>query len=58
MHVCHCRAVTDRAVRQAIEAGARDEWALADHCRAGSGCGGCWSALRQLLAEYGLSVAS
>ena len=60
MVVCHCRAVTDRAVCAAIRGGARDVGALAESCGAGSGCGGCWSALESLLAgdgEKGLVTA-
>ena len=57
MFVCHCRAVTDRAIRRAIEAGASDPRELARHCGAGSRCGGCWPALEAMLAEYGLAAA-
>lgn len=51
MYVCHCRAVTDCTIRAAIEAGATDLCSLAEDCGAGSRCGGCHFALRQLLAE-------
>ena len=51
MVVCHCRAVTDRAICAAIREGAGDVGALADCCGAGTGCGGCWPALERLLAE-------
>ena len=54
MFICHCRAVTDRAIRTAIEAGAADPRAVGRSCGAGSRCGGCWPALEALLAEYGL----
>ena len=54
MYICHCRAVTDRAIRRAIEAGASEPREVARHCGAGSRCGGCWPALEALLAEYGL----
>ncbi len=57
MFVCHCRAVTDRAIRGAIEAGASDPRELARHCGAGSRCGGCWPALEAMLAEYRLDAA-
>lgn len=53
MVVCHCRALTDRAIRAAIEAGARDVCELGRCCGAGSRCRGCWPVLRQLLAESG-----
>lgn len=58
MFVCHCRAVTDRTIRGAIEAGAVDTRSLARQCGAGSRCGGCWPALESLLAEYGLAPAA
>jgi len=51
MYVCHCRAVTDRAIRAHIEQGAHDETVLAERCGAGNGCGGCLPLLRQLLAD-------
>ena len=51
MYVCHCRAVTDRAIRAHVEQGARDEAALAERCGAGSRCGGCRPTIRRLLAD-------
>ncbi len=56
MYVCHCRGVTDRDIRSAIESGATNLAELARRCAAGSGCGGCCPAQRTLLAEYGLSA--
>jgi len=55
MYVCHCRAVTDRTIREAIESGATDVFQVSRECGAGSGCGGCYPALAQLLGEYGLA---
>jgi bacterioferritin-associated ferredoxin len=49
MYVCQCRAVTDRAVRAAIDRGARTIEDLARCSSAGSRCGGCWPALAELL---------
>lgn len=54
MVVCHCRAVSDCKVRQAIEAGAGDVEAIARQCGAGMACGGCRPALAMLLSELGL----
>lgn len=51
MLICHCRVVNDRAVRDAIAAGARAPEDVANHCGAGSRCGGCLPALLELLAE-------
>ncbi len=41
MYVCGCRAVTDREVHSAVEAGARSAAEVAQHCGAGSRCGNC-----------------
>ena len=51
MYICACRAVTDRTIRAAIAAGATTIEEIAARCSAGSQCGGCWPALRELLAE-------
>jgi bacterioferritin-associated ferredoxin len=48
--LCHCRAVSDRAVRKAIDKGASDLDGVADRCGAGARCGGCHEALMSLLA--------
>jgi bacterioferritin-associated ferredoxin len=54
--VCHCKVVSDRDVRAAIGAGARDEFDVADACGAGSICGGCVPAVTALLAESGCAA--
>ena len=53
MIVCHCKAVTDRHIRNAIACGARDRFDVADACGAGGSCGGCVPAISALLAESG-----
>lgn len=58
MWVCYCKAVTDRTVRAAIEAGATTPGRLAEACGAGARCGGCTPALERLLAEYGIGEAT
>ena len=58
MVVCHCRAVSDCKVRQAIEAGASDVEAIARQCGAGMACGGCRPALAMLLSDLGLESFS
>jgi bacterioferritin-associated ferredoxin len=62
MYVCHCEAVTDRAVDAAIASGARTVDELTDRCGAGGGCGGCHRLLDELLeavaADSGLVAAS
>ena len=52
MIVCHCRAVSDRVIRAAIEYGADHEERLGERCDAGRRCGGCLPALRRLLEEH------
>ena len=51
MIVCHCRAVTDREIRNAIQCGARTPRAIARACGAGGRCGGCREAVVDLLDE-------
>jgi len=51
MIVCCCKAVSDRQVRQSIDAGARDCGDVARGCGAGSACGGCRATVRQILDE-------
>jgi bacterioferritin-associated ferredoxin len=55
MIVCHCRALSDRAIREAIARGAGCEELLAKDWGAGGHCGGCLPALRVLLEEHGRS---
>lgn len=54
MIICHCRVVSDRAVRQAIACGAAGLCAVAEACQAATRCGGCLPAVRELLDEHGL----
>jgi len=49
--VCHCQAVHESAVREVIDAGARDEFDVAQACGAGSVCGGCVPTISRLLGE-------
>ncbi|MGH9118896.1 MAG: (2Fe-2S)-binding protein [Acidimicrobiales bacterium] len=55
MYICHCNAVTDASIRSAIDGGARTIDEVSARCRAGTGCGGCWPALFELL-EKGLDL--
>jgi bacterioferritin-associated ferredoxin len=50
MYVCHCRAVNDRTVRAAADAGALTIDDLVQSCGAGGDCGGCHAMLEELLA--------
>jgi bacterioferritin-associated ferredoxin len=51
MYVCHCRAVTDGEIREAITAGACDLDEVGLRCGAGVTCGGCCPLIQELLAE-------
>jgi len=51
MYVCHCRAVTDGEIREAIAAGACDLDEVGLRCGAGVTCGGCCPLIQELLAE-------
>lgn len=57
MLVCHCNVVTDREIRAAIDAGARDEFDVAEACGAATECGGCLPTVRALLDCAGCPVA-
>jgi bacterioferritin-associated ferredoxin len=52
VYICHCRAVTDRTIRAAIEAGATSAAEVRRRCGAGSVCGGCYPAVRALVAAH------
>jgi bacterioferritin-associated ferredoxin len=50
--VCHCRAVSDRVIREAIDAGAVEVEDVARLCGAGGDCGGCESWIDTLLLTH------
>jgi bacterioferritin-associated ferredoxin len=47
--VCHCKGVSDRAIRKAVRAGACTHRDVARACQAGSRCGGCVNAVSEIL---------
>jgi bacterioferritin-associated ferredoxin len=51
MIVCHCRAVSDRVLRESIQNGAADVSAVMAETGAGTCCGGCLVAVQELVAE-------
>jgi bacterioferritin-associated ferredoxin len=53
MYVCHCEAVTDRAIKAAIASGAQTVPDVTARCRAGGGCGGCHPVLQSLIDAAG-----
>ena len=58
MFVCHCRAVSDRVVRAAVEAGDRTIEELGRSCGAGTDCGGCHEVLAELLDPHERELVS
>jgi bacterioferritin-associated ferredoxin len=51
MYVCVCRAVTDKEVKAAIEAGADTVQAVSQACCAGDDCGACHGAIEDMIAD-------
>lgn len=51
MIVCHCRVVSDRQVKAAIDHGAEHVDDITHACGAGSDCGGCHQRLANLLRQ-------
>ena len=49
MIVCHCRGISDRAIREVIRRGAHSPREVALACHAGRTCGGCIPAVRELI---------
>lgn len=49
--ICNCNKVTDRAIREAIDAGANSVAAIGEVTKAGTGCGSCKTELGQLLSS-------
>jgi bacterioferritin-associated ferredoxin len=51
MYVCICNGVTDRDIRQAVEAGCRSVAELTMRTGAGATCGSCLDLAAQLMEE-------
>lgn len=49
MLVCHCKAVTDTTIRNAIRGGSKTLCQIGQICRAGTECGGCHQAIEKML---------
>lgn len=56
MWICLCKGVSDRQIRQAIRAGARTVEEIGRITAAGTDCGKCLVAIRQLLGEAGIDA--
>lgn len=53
MRICHCHAVSDHQIRALVRSGACSVGQVARACGAGSCCGGCAPAIRDILDECG-----
>jgi bacterioferritin-associated ferredoxin len=51
MIVCHCRALTDRDVRSAVQCGAVTRASVARACGAGADCGGCRPVVDEIVGQ-------
>jgi bacterioferritin-associated ferredoxin len=51
MYVCICNAITDKQIREAAEAGARDLWDLQARLGVASNCGSCKETASEILRE-------
>lgn len=51
MYVCSCNAITDSQIRDAIDDGASDLWALQRETGIASGCGSCRDTASEMLRE-------
>ena len=58
MIVCHCNVVNDRAVTEAIDAGARTLAGVCAATGAGRDCGSCVFSVKRLLCDHEPSVAA
>jgi len=47
--VCHCNGITDRKIRKAVRRGADNAGQVARMCGAGTSCGGCLPAIREIV---------
>ena len=54
MLVCHCNAISDRAIRKAVRKGASNASEVGMRTGAGVGCGGCLDSVNGIIrAESG-----
>lgn len=52
MLVCHCKRVSDRQVAEVVDTGATRVGQVVRATKAGTDCGGCLAALRQVCERY------
>ena len=51
MYICICRAVTEEAVKRAIDGGASTVEAVTRACCAGDDCGACHGVIEELIED-------
>jgi bacterioferritin-associated ferredoxin len=51
--VCHCKAVNEHRIRDAVRSGARSCRQVTRACDAGGHCGGCRPVIREIIAREG-----
>lgn len=56
MFVCHCRAVTDRQINDAIANGARSVEEVSAATGAGTVCGGCIPEIERLCTKTSIGI--
>lgn len=52
MYICVCNAITDKQIREAADAGARDLWDLQARLGVASNCGSCKETAAEILREH------
>jgi len=55
--VCHCKAVSDREIRDLVSQGHDTKRKLARQCEAGRVCGGCRPVIDEILDDMGEASA-
>lgn len=51
MYVCLCKAVTDKQIHEAVDAGVQNVNQLEESCGAGTGCGRCREVAQELIDQ-------
>ncbi|MBR7742536.1 (2Fe-2S)-binding protein [Phycicoccus sp. BSK3Z-2] len=52
MIICHCKVVNDRAITDAVDAGATSLAAVCRETGAGTDCGGCVFAVKAIVCDH------
>lgn len=51
--ICHCQVVRDRTIVRAVRHGAQSVAEVGVACGAGTMCGGCHTAIEEIITEHG-----